>query len=645
MKKSLSILAALVLVACGFLGVIGQQSAFAATYDIFDCDNLRAIDDNMAIGDTDTYVLQNDIVCDGDFASLDWTNPFSGTFDGDGYRIYGLDIDETAGDGVGLFSRAESATFQDLYLEDGRVFGLARVGSLVGFAEDITVSNVHSSVDVEGTGDNVGGLIGDIGGAASTSIADSSTSGEVDSAGIDVGGLVGRIQTESGVTSTIRQSWSTSDVTASNGLGYNVGGLVGEASVYGASDVSTVELIDTYTTGVVSGENSFGVGGLLGGANSYGSDFTATITIAWSYSSASVEGFGVGGLLGAAGGLVDPNAIVQVLNSFAVGPLQGSSGVGGVVGTQSGTDHFVAATTSAFDSATTGVNVCMGGGVVSCTNNPNGSTQWRSNTLVTPKTSWDFAGNRWLHETGQFPVLATDVDHDGISNAVENAGPNDGDANNNGVLDSVNSSEMSFVNDITGEYILIGVAGDHPVIEATTEEESEFDPQDDEYDYPDGFMNFRIHTGVGDDAFIELVIFGAPAAADVTARKFNTLSETYTTVIEETYGDVEIDSQTALFTEYIATDGGELDDDGEENGFFSDPLGFGVLVPTEPPTTTTTPTTSTVVPAPGANTGGNSATGSLPATGASIAGVMFVASVLVGSGLTLVRKRRAGLVR
>ena len=96
----------------------------------------------------------------------DSTTPFKGTFDGDGHKITGLKI--TSGSYIGLFGYVgEGATIKDVNLVGANVFGVKRVGALIGQIKgNATVSNctVDSTSHVTGSDSNTGGLIGEAAG-------------------------------------------------------------------------------------------------------------------------------------------------------------------------------------------------------------------------------------------------------------------------------------------------------------------------------------------------------------------------------------------------------------------------------------------------------------------------------------------------
>ncbi len=85
------------------------------------------------------------------FASIGTYNtPFKGYYDGQGYSIYGLNIDASNFDYVGLFGYVEDATIKNLNLVKGSVSGYAYVGAVVGYAKNSVITGVNNySCDVE----------------------------------------------------------------------------------------------------------------------------------------------------------------------------------------------------------------------------------------------------------------------------------------------------------------------------------------------------------------------------------------------------------------------------------------------------------------------------------------------------------------
>ncbi|SNS75574.1 The GLUG motif-containing protein, partial [Belliella buryatensis] len=136
--------------------------------------------------------------------------PFSGNFNGNGFRITNLSINNTNLDFAGLFG-AVSGTVQNLALENVSISGKDYTGGLVGFLTGLgQISRCYVTGSVQGNND-VGGLVGFVTGDNNTVVQDSyaivNTSGRS-----RVAGLIGRVsQTNNPI---IRRNYSSGTVTS-----------------------------------------------------------------------------------------------------------------------------------------------------------------------------------------------------------------------------------------------------------------------------------------------------------------------------------------------------------------------------------------------------------------------------------------------
>lgn len=125
------------------------------------------VDDNDGI-----YVLKNDIDFENEELSLfsSATEPFKGTFNGDGHTIKNVKLSKTSLSYYGIFGYTKNAKISNLNIENVTVesngLGSFSAGALIGCAEattvsDVTISNVNYTITVSSTGDvNVGGVVG-----------------------------------------------------------------------------------------------------------------------------------------------------------------------------------------------------------------------------------------------------------------------------------------------------------------------------------------------------------------------------------------------------------------------------------------------------------------------------------------------------
>ena len=260
--------------------IVGMVGCETPSIEIWDWYDLDAVRNNLG----GHYILMNDL--DSTTAGYEelasptanqgngwqpigaYYDPFTGTFDGQGYEICDLFINRRDKYCVGLFSFVdEGERIEDIGAVNVTVTGGNSVGGLVGVNHG-TVSNSYSTGSVTGIDLAVGGLVGANRGTVSNSYFTGSVTGNE-----GVGGLVGINDYDDYVSN----SYSTGNVTGND----NVGGLVG-------TNYGTVS--NSYSTGNVRG--SRWVGGLVGD-NFY--------TVNNTYSSGNVTGGeAVGGLVGRA---------------------------------------------------------------------------------------------------------------------------------------------------------------------------------------------------------------------------------------------------------------------------------------------------------------------------------------------------------
>jgi len=181
----------------------------------------------------------------------DSANPFTGTFNGNGFAIHNLVVYQSVASNIGLFGALDGATVTDLGLrgELTWMYGSSSVGLIAGQAiNGSTINNCLTGGAVEGRNTGVGGLVGQL--TQSSITASYSTAAvSVSNTGI-CGGLVGYAS-----TGTIENSFAAGSVTCPS----YVGGLVGY--------MQNTTILDSYAAGAVSGNSSLGglVGMSLGG--------------------------------------------------------------------------------------------------------------------------------------------------------------------------------------------------------------------------------------------------------------------------------------------------------------------------------------------------------------------------------------------
>ena len=230
-----------------------------------------------------TFALTADIDFGGDdwipIGNSYWDKPFCGNFDGNGYTISNMYIynpnEENQGlfgctkDGIiknlnisncevlgknyvgglvgacystiencfvsgvvsgkeyvgGLCGNSSSATVTDSSFE-GTVSGNRTVGGLSGWNSSGTIKNCYVSANISGNDDIIGGLCGNI--SWSATVTDSSFEGTVIGNNV-VGGFIGYIENDDYATTTIKNCYSSADVSGNS----NVGKFIGDIFLYG----------------------------------------------------------------------------------------------------------------------------------------------------------------------------------------------------------------------------------------------------------------------------------------------------------------------------------------------------------------------------------------------------------------------------
>lgn len=196
-----------------------------------------------------------------------------------GYSVGGL---------IGVAS--DGTTITNSRYTTGTVSGIADVGGLVGSLDGSTISNSYATGAVEAAdgAENIGGLVGYVGGGSTITRSYATSTVTVGDNASNIGGLVGYVDGGS-----VDQSYATGNVTAGNGAS-RVGGLIGQ---FYDDSTPPYEITDSYATGDVTvGDNSSSIGGLIGSAE-YG---LVARTYAVGAVTAGTGSTDVGGLIGAA---------------------------------------------------------------------------------------------------------------------------------------------------------------------------------------------------------------------------------------------------------------------------------------------------------------------------------------------------------
>ena len=190
--------------------------------------------------------------------------PFTGTYYGGGHKISNFAYSNPLKNQVGLFGYVVGGYIENLALEGVNVEGQSDVGGLVGYISSGKIMACSSKGDIVGSS-KVGGL----GGIFENSIIFRTSSfGTVSGSGV-VGGLVGSAMITE--VTEISNSYSQASVSSIGGVNGVGGGLVGNLIPQNENS----KLLNSYSTGVVSGNNGDEtLGGLIGSVQYYAGTIT-----------------------------------------------------------------------------------------------------------------------------------------------------------------------------------------------------------------------------------------------------------------------------------------------------------------------------------------------------------------------------------
>lgn len=205
-----------------------------------------------------------------------YANPFKGEFDGGGYTISGLYINDSSKNYVGLFGCVENGgTVKNVNVTDSYVSGNISVGGICGWNDGGTVQNCTSDCTVKGTGNSVGGICGsNQNGNRAGLVLNCHNTGKV-SGNENVSGVCG-----SNYNSILQESYNSGKVSSNSVVGgvcgynysdsiiqgcYNTGTVSGTWYFGGVCGQNDGTLEKCYNTGKVgTGSTGFFVGGVCG---------------------------------------------------------------------------------------------------------------------------------------------------------------------------------------------------------------------------------------------------------------------------------------------------------------------------------------------------------------------------------------------
>ena len=205
-----------------------------------------------------------------------------------------------------------------------------------------------------------------------------------------------------------------------------------------------------------------------------------------------------------------------------------------------------------------------------------------TNGTYTISSSSVTAINNMNNNVGSSSLLVTtDNDSDGIGDDIEAAGPNSGDGNDDGILDSTQLNVTSLVNAVTGQYSTISAGSGCELSDVSVKAAANL-ASDAGYTYPMGLFDFSANCGTPGFTTTITQYFYGQSASDFVLRKF--ANGIYRTVDGATFTSRTIGGQNVLVVSYEVVDGGPLDADGVVNGIVVDPAGPAQSVPGAPNT-------------------------------------------------------------
>ena len=479
-------------------------------------------------------------------------------------------------------------------------WGGGLVGILTGGA---TISRSWTSADAAANND-AGGIAGHSGNG---NIANSYATGNVTSYNASSENSFGGL---AGVAGNVTNSYATGNVTIS-GTGPNSGGLYGESGAVTSN---------AFATGTVSGTAPIGgFGGLSGGShsNSYsvfgtpigsggstgvsdvadssvfmGINHTHAVYASWDFDTIWEPHDGALPTL-RGNEPVEPPVITNVtpaddstnigINSNLVVTFDKDiEGVGGTLLLRKSSDDSLVQT---FGIATP-EEVAIDGQTM--TMNPTDSLAYNESyyVIIMDGETIREAGTVDNYFVGlddetdwNFTTIGPDSDSDGTSTESEDAGPNDGDGNDDGSPDSEQSFVTSVPNSIVG-------GGAYMTIEIDNEDCTELTNvsvvskaslgSDSNFDYPVGLIDFGvICSGNGDSTEVTIYYDKVYDTTAWQARKY--INSAFQNLTGATFGTADIGGTQVTTMTYALTDGGPLDADGLANGQIQDPAGPAVL--------------------------------------------------------------------
>ena len=152
-------------------------------------------------------------------------------------------------------------------------------------------------------------------------------------------------------------------------------------------------------------------------------------------------------------------------------------------------------------------------------------------------------------------------DCDGITDAIENGAPNDGDGNGDGIPDAQQENVTSLPNALDSQYVTVEAPPGMTLVGVEATDPATLSPPPPGVSLPVGVLNFEVH-GVTPGATVSIDVFTPPGTSPNSYFKFDDPNWIDFTANATFAGDV---------VTLTLTDGGAGDADGVANGVIVDP--------------------------------------------------------------------------
>ncbi len=347
-----------------------EEEAVSQGYMIItSAEQLANIKQNLA----GKYILMCDIDL-SDYGTWTALGNFTGELNGNGYVIKGL-TDTRKADNAGLFTIVTDGVIKNLGFEDIKIIANSSGGAISGSLNgttivsncyatgtvssgmkasglsgaargDVTIENSYAKVNITGTGQDAGGLIGLMAGQNLT-ISNSFYSGTINGTN-SVGGLVGSVT--SGILNVDSSYVANSTI---KGKANSIGGLVGLISSAQEHSISNSSF-----DGTISGTEN--IGGLIG-INNNGIFSITNSHVSGQIGTTSSKY--VGGFIGLNGNN-SRRLSVEISNSYSTADITGKDNLGGFVGRANTSDFTIEKSfvSGSISSSSTGVGGFAGYG-------------------------------------------------------------------------------------------------------------------------------------------------------------------------------------------------------------------------------------------------------------------------------------------